>query len=601
MRGLHFDTGNGNSNAVNLSPMSFSSSLNNVTIHNSKFTNWTLCVNLNNGKFNNFIFSNNRIENSVDGLYIQSYSESSNFSFRDNVFIGTSGLGIAVVFEVIPSDTLPWSGVSFVGNSFSNFGTALIVGLGGFGSNIELDSNSFINIGNLSIFINNVGSIRTSIDDVAVRGNQFSASNTSRAIQVNLGGGSLDSKIANVEISNNQISNLNNEAIFINVGGTGVDNLKLYQLSIKNNNIQSCNIGIHFSLGGTGNCQVDMDTVYVQNNTIDNCNFGIYTHIYATGFFSYSVSNVAIDSNVVSNGNLSGIEFGISPSSISGSVSNIFIRSNEIYNNISGGIIINGVGFSTAMNNISNISIHENSIYNNSLSGINVDNYMWNMRGVNFRRNSIYGNGLRGIVTTDFNNGYANPVIPVAVLDSVVYGSINGNLYGHLSSQPLTKYIAEIFTNSIPDSSGFGEGETFLDTVGFVTDASGYAQFQISVPLSTSSLYFSATVTDSVENCTSPFSITISSLTTVLNEVSEQELLIYPNPTSNMVFVSIPPSSKIHQIDLMNLTGQVISRFDVKEGESVLNFSTLNYPNGCYFLKAFGETSLLNKLIIQHD
>ena len=601
--GLHFDDTYSGGTAIEYSTNSIFYTLSDSKISSCKFTNWNMGVELDRDRYNNFIFSNNVLVNVRYGIDISTISISNNFIITDNSFSGISSTGTGIDYNGIHNDTLPWHGFFVSGNTFSNYVKGVKLNIGGYASQIEIDSNFFEYIGENSIEFGCTGPYHVKLDSVKIRDNDFDSTTVGRAVHINMiATGGLQVEFRNIEISGNQIQSSIYDGIFINMGGTGGVDFLLSNVLIENNFISSLVNGIRFNLSGTGGAFFEMNSTTVRSNTLSNCKVGIKLYSGGTGLSRSSISNFNIENNIIENNFEEGIYlYHHATGSLPVNIDSIKIKSNDVHNNLFDGIKIDCGSSPNIGHTMKNISILDNIIYGNLRNGINVSNWSSIMHGVNFRTNSIFSNGLKGIVTFDSDTGYANPVIPVAVLDSVVYGSINGNLYGHLSSQPLTKYIAEIFTNSIPDSSGFGEGKTFLDTVDFVTDATGYAQFQISVPLSTSSLYFSATVTDSVENCTSPFSNTISSLTTSMNEVSKQELLIYPNPTSNLVFVSIPPSSKIHQIELMNLTGQVISRFDVKEGESVVSFSTLDYPSGCYLFKASGESLLLSKLIIQHD
>ena len=65
----------------------------------------------------------------------------------------------------------------------------------------------------------------------------------------------------------------------------------------------------------------------------------------------------------------------------------------------------------------------------------------------------------------------------------------------------------EFFTNSVPDSTGYGEGETFLGFETVTTDALGNATFSFtpSVPLAYGQ-FITATATDTLHNNTSEFS-----------------------------------------------------------------------------------------------
>ena len=76
-----------------------------------------------------------------------------------------------------------------------------------------------------------------------------------------------------------------------------------------------------------------------------------------------------------------------------------------------------------------------------------------------------------------------------------------------LVSWPNTTHRVEFFANTVPDSTGYGEGETFLGFKMVTTDALGNATFSFtpSVPLAYGQ-FITATATDTLHNNTSEFS-----------------------------------------------------------------------------------------------
>ena len=86
----------------------------------------------------------------------------------------------------------------------------------------------------------------------------------------------------------------------------------------------------------------------------------------------------------------------------------------------------------------------------------------------------------------------------------VLTSASTGGVQGTLNSTPNTAFLLEFFANSTCDSSGFGEGETFLGSTNVSTDGSGNTNFTgiFPVPLGT---FVTATATDPNNN-TSEFS-----------------------------------------------------------------------------------------------
>jgi hypothetical protein len=88
-------------------------------------------------------------------------------------------------------------------------------------------------------------------------------------------------------------------------------------------------------------------------------------------------------------------------------------------------------------------------------------------------RNSISGNVTGGIsLGTGANNNQSAPVL----LDGES-GSNGTVISGTLASAPLTTYTIELFSNAVCDSSGSGQGRTFLGAATATTDGSGNATF----------------------------------------------------------------------------------------------------------------------------
>lgn len=96
---------------------------------------------------------------------------------------------------------------------------------------------------------------------------------------------------------------------------------------------------------------------------------------------------------------------------------------------------------------------------------------------------------------------------------------------GFLDSAPLSDYRLEFFGNSVPHSSGYGEGEVFLGELEVNTDTSGHADFQMVFPASIQfHSYLSATAT-SMDGSTSMFARTFQARSFV-------EPVVHANPSS---------------------------------------------------------------------
>jgi len=118
--------------------------------------------------------------------------------------------------------------------------------------------------------------------------------------------------------------------------------------------------------------------------------------------------------------------------------------------------------------------------------------------------------GAFGVTPNDDNTGDAdtgaNNLQNFPVITSAVSSGGTTTIKGTLDSAFSTQFRLEFFSNTAPNVSGFGEGQTFLGFVNAITDASGKAAFTFNVPTANvAGTFFSATATDPAGN-TSEFS-----------------------------------------------------------------------------------------------
>ena len=92
------------------------------------------------------------------------------------------------------------------------------------------------------------------------------------------------------------------------------------------------------------------------------------------------------------------------------------------------------------------------------------------------------------------------------VITSVTAGAGSTTIQGTLDSVASRSYRIEIFANDACDSSGFGEGKTFLGSTVVTTDGSCNGSFNVTLPVSVAATArVTATATDE-NNSTSEFS-----------------------------------------------------------------------------------------------
>jgi lysophospholipase L1-like esterase len=174
---------------------------------------------------------------------------------------------------------------------------------------------------------------------------------------------------------------------------------------------------------------------------------------------------------------------------------------------------VNGIQTSTGKVVIGGTnSGEENVIAFNSLRGVRPALYS----NTTIRGNSIHSNAQLGIDISPFGvnlndpgdadtgpNGLQN--FPVLNLATTNAGTTN--IQGVLNSVASSSFILDFYSNSTCDSSGFGEGQTYLGSGNVTTDGSNVGAFNITLPLATTiGQFLTATATDAQGN-TSEFSL----------------------------------------------------------------------------------------------
>ncbi len=166
--------------------------------------------------------------------------------------------------------------------------------------------------------------------------------------------------------------------------------------------------------------------------------------------------------------------------------------------NIGAGVLITG---NATDNRIGDATTNAgNTIAFNTTSGVAVESGSGNA----IRKNSIHDNIALGIdLSAGANNDQAAPNLTSAV-------SISGQIrvQGTLTSTPSTTFTVDVFSNTVADGSGSGEGEFYLGSVQVATNASGVGAFTFVGPLTPGATFYAATATDPNGN-TSEFSLTI--------------------------------------------------------------------------------------------
>jgi len=248
--------------------------------------------------------------------------------------------------------------------------------------------------------------------------------------------------------------------------------------------VGNSSIGVHLGFGGTGTPAIQVTvggtTAAARNVISANTDKGLWITGLESGSVTVQGNYIGVASDGQSAlGNQGGGVVTNRPANLGSALPG---AGNIIAQNIGAGVSVG-----SGSNGIDTVSIHGNSIYGNS--GLGID---------------LGGNGVTGNDVGDLDGGPNNsqnfPVITAATISGT-----NVELIGTLNSVPSTMFQLEFFGNQAADSSGYGEGQSFMGSTVVVTDGSGNAAFDVTFPFPTGAQSLSATATDPDGN-TSEFS-----------------------------------------------------------------------------------------------
>jgi hypothetical protein len=198
--------------------------------------------------------------------------------------------------------------------------------------------------------------------------------------------------------------------------------------------------------------------------------------------------------NVISANGGDGIDISDNPSfALGGDISSgAVIQGNKIGTDVTGTRDLGNAGDGISIIT-SNLLASDETIGGTSLGAGNTIAFN-DGRGVNIpfgngnsvRGNDIFDNGGLGLIT-DINSAAATyaedrgvtPSQPVPVLTSAVLDPQGTIVTGSLTSTPFTRYEIDFFANDAVNTTGFGDGQTYLQSISALVDDTGSAQFQI--------------------------------------------------------------------------------------------------------------------------
>jgi len=90
------------------------------------------------------------------------------------------------------------------------------------------------------------------------------------------------------------------------------------------------------------------------------------------------------------------------------------------------------------------------------------------------------------------------------------------------------------------------------------------------------------------------YSIGSCGLNTPEVNAENSKIVIYPNPSNDILYITFADGTLNHTYELTTLLGQSITKFNTNE------FNTITIPDGIYFLHIDGNNGITKKIIIKH-
>ncbi|MES2356469.1 MAG: DUF4347 domain-containing protein [Pseudomonadota bacterium] len=462
-------------------------------------------------------------------------------------YIGTNVAGTAALGNEVNGVDIVTTNNSIIGSAVAGGGN-LISGNTTYGIRIHISTN------NLSVQGNYIGLNATGTSAIA---NGTGIESTSNAYNVTIGGTTAAER--------NVISGNTNRGIFLAGSSTG--------FNIKGN---------YVGLNATGSAAVGNGGDGVRLNGADGNTIG-GTAVGAGNIISGNGTGISMPngSNNIIQGNYIGTN-AAGTAALGNTAYGLDIYGSSSRNTVGGtvvgaGNIISGnvsTGINIASSTAKNNSILGNSIYSNGGLGINLG-------GASVTANDV------GDVDTGGNDLQNFPVLTSAYSNSA-RSLVNGTLTSNASST----FRIEFFGNLSTDSTGYGEGETYLGFVNVITGVSGSASFSATLAgLPSSGQWISATATDQTTGDTSEFAFGVQAIATnnppagtnnVLSTVEDQEYTFTASdfgfsdsadaPTNNFISVKIttvPSAGTLTNNGIVANAGNFVTKADIDLGRLV--------------------------------
>jgi hypothetical protein len=254
--------------------------------------------------------------------------------------------------------------------------------------------------------------------------------------------------------------------------------------------------GVNISGSGTTGNLVGGNRIGICGNGTSSCSNGGNGVLIQSGAQSNTVGGSSVTSRNVISGNISGgvriSGSGVSSNIVAGNYIGTDQAGSGTIPNGGSGVSVEGSASGNTVGGTAGLSSGActgacNKIWSNTGAGIQLASGTNNA----FRGNSIYGNsglgidiGPAGVTPNDPGDGDtgANNLQNFPAITSVAWDGANTVVVGTLDSAASASFVIELFGNTLPDSSNYGEGQTYLGALNYTTPPAGFPAWALTVP-----------------------------------------------------------------------------------------------------------------------
>ncbi|MBE0639253.1 MAG: T9SS type A sorting domain-containing protein [Bacteroidales bacterium] len=138
----------------------------------------------------------------------------------------------------------------------------------------------------------------------------------------------------------------------------------------------------------------------------------------------------------------------------------------------------------------------------------------------------------------------------------------------------------------IPPGAGTLTGNSHVISILFTPDYSGDVELRVKAMNACGESAFSESLQIVAQICTGVY------------EPGSEQISVFPNPSTGLIFARIPDADEILQLSIYNTFGQIVRSESLHVSDDLIEIDLQNYPPGIYLLKLEAKTFSFSKKIL---